>query len=690
MKRDFNRALARVLMGVCGGVSAWPAMASGATDEAVVLPQIVVQGGEDGALTSPDAQQARAQIQRTPGAVELIDAQTWRDTPARTIKDILGHSAGVFAQPKWGEDTRLSIRGSGLSRNSHLRGIQLLVDGIPLNAADGSADFQEIDPSAYRYVEVYKGANALRYGANSLGGAINFVTPTGYDAPTLSGRIDGGSFGYGRAQAAVAGRAGAADGYLSAAYLSNDGYRDHSEGQSQRYFGNIGYRFTPGLETRFYVFGADLDQRIPGAVTRDAALHDPRTAAAANQRLDYQRNMRTLRLANKTQLKLDDVTLEAGVVADEKQLIHPIFQYLEYEYHDRGGFARLLVDGEFAGHDHHFVLGATLFDGYVNNQQFQNQPGAQRGALVSASRDASDNLVSYAENSLSLAQSLSLIAGLQYVDAERRRQDRRTDDAADTSGRADYSFWSPKLGLLWQATPQAQLFGNLSRSGELPTFGELNFTNAALAGTRAQRATTLEIGTRGAVGELSWDVALYRAQIEYEFQYYDLGGGNYAVTNADDTIHQGLELAGSWHFARDLLGGDALKFSVAYTYSDFVFDDDAQWGDNDLPGAPHQYLRAEWLYQQIGGFYSGPTLEWVPQSYFVDNANTTRTQAYALLGWRAGYDDARGWSVYVEARNLADRRYIASTSATGVASSASALYEPGEGVAVSAGVSARW
>ena len=61
------------------------------------------------------------------------------------------------------------------------------MDGIPINTSDGLFDLFEIDPTAYRYVEVYKGANALRYGANALGGAINFVTPTGRDAPAFDG-----------------------------------------------------------------------------------------------------------------------------------------------------------------------------------------------------------------------------------------------------------------------------------------------------------------------------------------------------------------------------------------------------------------------------------------------------------------------------------------------------------------------
>lgn len=658
-----------------------------AADEAVQLPSIEVHASAEASLTSMTEEQAREQIERTPGAVEVIGDDVWKQTQARTIKDVLNYSAGVFAQPKWGEDTRLSIRGSGLSRNFHLRGVQLLVDGIPLNAADGSADFQEIDPSAFRYTEVYKGANALRYGANSLGGAINFVTPTGLDASALQARVDGGSFGFWRAQASAGGQLGDFDGYLSASHLEQDGYRDHSDGESRRVAGNLGYRFSPQLETRFYLIAADIEQRIPGSVTREVALHDPKAAQPNNLTLDYQRNMQTWRVANKTTYKIGGLTLEGGVFAVEKQLIHPIFQYLDYQYNDRGAFARAVYDGHVAGLPNRVTVGANWLQGRVDNQQFQNLAGAQRGNRLSASADRSKNLTLYAEDALQLLPTLSLIGGLQYLDASRERTDHITDDATDTSGRADYDFVSPKIGLLWQAAPRVQVFGNLSRSAEAPSFGELNFTNAALSDTKAQRATTLEIGTRGERGDLRWDIAVYRAQIEHEFQYFDLNGnGNYQVTNADDTVHQGLEVAGQWTFARQLLTDDALSLKLAYTLNDFFFDGDASWGDNDLPGAPKHYLRSELIYQRTRGFYAGPSLEWVPEAYYVDNANTRKTKAYALLGLRAGYDNGQRWSVYVDARNLTDERYIASASVAAVATPASLLYEPGDGFAVFAGV----
>ena len=184
------------------------------------------------ALTVLTVQQAMRDIQQTPGGVAIVPAEAYRNsTVANTIKDVLDYVPGVFAQPKWGDDTRLSIRGSGLSRNFHLRGVQLYMDGIPINTADGYGDFQEIDPTAYKYVEVFKGGNALRFGANSLGGAINFVTPSGRD-PFVNGvSVDGGAFGFRRLQANAGGANGPWDGFVTASTQAADGFRDHSNGQ---------------------------------------------------------------------------------------------------------------------------------------------------------------------------------------------------------------------------------------------------------------------------------------------------------------------------------------------------------------------------------------------------------------------------------------------------------------------------
>ena len=131
----------------------------------------------------------------------MIDADSYKRGRASTIRDALDFAPGVFVQSRFGaEEARLSIRGSGIQRTFHGRGIMLLQDDVPLNLADGSFDFQAIEPLATRYIEVYRGANSLQFGSTNLGGAINFVSFTGYDALPLTARLEYGSFQSFRAQ----------------------------------------------------------------------------------------------------------------------------------------------------------------------------------------------------------------------------------------------------------------------------------------------------------------------------------------------------------------------------------------------------------------------------------------------------------------------------------------------------------
>src|SRR5690606_22336918 len=114
-------------------------------------------------------------------------------------------------------------------------------DGIPLNSPDGSSDFQRIDPTAYQYTEVYKGANALRYGSATLGGAINFVTPTGLEASPFQGRLDAGSFGWRRTQLSTGFAGDTMDGFVTASWQAQDGFREQSAGKALRASGNVGW-----------------------------------------------------------------------------------------------------------------------------------------------------------------------------------------------------------------------------------------------------------------------------------------------------------------------------------------------------------------------------------------------------------------------------------------------------------------
>ena len=431
-------------------------------------------------------------------------------------------------------------------------------------------------------------------------------------------------------------------------------------------------------------------------------MRSPRlkSAAPANVLNDWQRNLDTVRIANKTTIRLDNTILDFGAFAVDRHLKHPIFQWLDYRYKDYGGFAKVTDDRVIGGFRNRFVAGVNILNGTNDARQFVNI-GGLKGTPTSSLVQKPENYSAYAENSLYFLPQVAFVAGTQYLFAVRDQLVNFSTNG-DVNGRSTFSIWSPKVGLLWDVDPTWQVFGNISRSAEVPSFGESvspNFLNPTFPTIpffliKPQIATTYEIGTRGQRPDFSWELAGYRANIRDELQCQYSSFGNCNVTNLDRTIHQGIEAgAGAALFRNIFVTGNApdkIWLNLAYTFNDFRFDNDRTFGNNQLPGAPRHYLRAEVLYKHPNGFYVGPNLEWVPQSYFVDSANTLKTAAYAIWGLKAGVDNGGTYSMYVEARNIGNKAYISSANVIDRATPSSPLFEPGNGRAVYAGVKARW
>jgi iron complex outermembrane receptor protein len=301
--------------------------------------------------------------------------------------------------------------------------------------------------------------------------------------------------------------------------------------------------------------------------------------------------------------------------------------------------------------------------------------------------DRSANLSIYAEDSLFLHPSVAIVAGVQYLHAKRERADRFLSNG-DQSGSKTYDLWSPKLGLLWDVDPAWQVFANVSRSAEVPTYDANSFASPASSDLEAQRATSYEIGTRGRRSDFGWDLSLYRAEMRNELQC--LTTAPWALcsqVNVDRTVHQGLEAGlDAVLLKSSFASGDSLLLNAAYTWNDFRFEGDALYGDNRMPGVPMHFLRAELLYNHPSGLYAGPNVEWSPDSYFADNANSLTVDPFALLNLKLGYDLGSGLSTYVEGRNLTDRRYISTVAIAGSASEGSEIFNPGTGRAVFAGL----
>ena len=671
-----------------GDVSAAAVAPAPGDAQATTLERIEVRGQRPPIATVDSIGQAKHRLDQRAGGTALVDGDAYRDGRVSTLADALGFAPGVFVQPRFGsEEARLSIRGSGLQRTFHGRGIELLQDGSPLNLADGAFDFQALEPLAARYVEVYRGANALEYGAATLGGAINFVSPTGYDAPAADLRLEAGSFGYRREQAAFAGHGGRADAYVGLTGLQQDGYRDHARQENYRLFGNAGYRFGHRLDGRVYLTHVDTRSELPGNLTLAQSRRDPRAANAGSVALDQRRDYRLDRVATRlawTPSPGGSLTLSAYYA--DKALHHPIFQVLQQDSGDAGVDLRWRGEGEVGGHRNLLVAGLAYARGTIDDDRFANNAGAA-GDRTNAFAQRASNAKMYLENQTWLTPRWVLAVGAQALDSQRRSRDRFLTAGScgqalcDESFAVSYSGFSPKLGLRWLLDDGAQLFANVSRSLEPPSFGELT-GGPGVSQVDAQRGTTAELGLRLDRGVLSLDAALYRARVDDELLSLADGAGNpLGTVNADRTLHQGLELGLAWELA------EQWRFSANYLWNDFRFDDDTVYGDNRLGGVPQQQLRAALRWSPNTRFHATPSIEWVPGDYYVDHANTFSAPGYAIASIRIGGSLGTQWSWFADARNLTDRKWIASTNVVADAHGMDAAnFLPGDGRSVYVGL----
>jgi iron complex outermembrane receptor protein len=221
---------------------------------------------------------------------------------------------------------------------------------------------------------------------------------------------------------------------------------------------------------------------------------------------------------------------------------------------------------------------------------------------------------------------------------------------------------------------------------------------------QAQTATTAEFGSRGNRGGWVWDAAYYFSWIENELlQVLTVPGNpNSAVTkNAAKTYHQGIELGLGFDLLHSCDGGsdasqsasknrEKLVIQTHYLWNNFRYSNDKDYGNGPIAGIPEHYLRTDLTYSTPSGFYVGPNIECVPKGYRVDAKGNLFTDAYFLLGAKVGIRRPNGWSFYVDGRNLADRRYAATTSVVAQANANSAAFLPGDGRAFYVGFEFRW
>lgn len=629
-------------------------------------------------------------LARVPFATGVLDRDDLqRGQPTLGIDEGLNNIPGVVVSNRYNFslDQRISIRGFGSRSNFGVRGLKVLLDGIPQTLPDGQSQLTNIEFADLDRAEVLKGASSSLYG-NASGGVISFQTMRAAPGPFAqrvrvqagNGERNGDAF-Y-KWQSWTSGRSGSVSGTLSVSQFKADGFREHSAAEFRQLNAGVDYAIGGStLGTLRLSLADDPEAQNPGALTLAEYLANPDSAAASNIRRgadkDAQQHQLALGLRHYDEAGNEYEVTVFGLLRD---LANPLAAPPDINPGPTAGtfvaidrvVGGLRLSGSrrlgAAETSPRLVTGADVQRMRDDRQNFVSNAGARTDAVFLNQREKVTEIGPFAQLQWSPDQRLLLSGGARYDWVRFAVDDRYFGDGFDNSGARMMSAASGNVGASWSFGDQLVPYVNVSTSFETPTTTELVNRPDGAGGFNPdlgpQRAVNYEVGARGEpTPGVSFTAALFLSRVTDAIVQVGEIGGRAFFGNTGKTHNDGAELGLS------LTPIHGLTLNGAYTYAHYRFAS-GQFDGNRLPGVPDHFWRLGLRTALPRGFFldADHTLS---SSVAADDANTIVVDAWGAgitnlrLGWQ-GNAGSLQLGPFLGLNNLWNRQYIGSVTLNGL------------------------
>ncbi|MFV2007372.1 MAG: TonB-dependent receptor family protein [Longimicrobiales bacterium] len=644
-------------------------------------------------------------VARSPYAVSvLVGRELQVGNSGASLEEALQALPGVQIQNRYNYSVgeKVSIRGFGARSQFGVRGVKILVDGIPATLADGQGTLDHLDVGSIGRVEVLRGPSSALYG-NGAGGVLSFETRP---PPTVGFRQEAravaGENGLFRFQATTSGRSRGTGYFVNVSTLDYDGFRTDPNtpgalfGHTDRLTVNAQVSSQAGSGTlKVTANYVDLNSENPGQLPESFLDDGNLQAWGFNVAQNTRKAMRQGQLGASWSGTIGNLNSQLVGWGLFRTLDNPIPpRVVDLARTAWGARALFFTDAAERPGQVQWLGGFDADFQRDDRLNFDNERG-RRGTLTLEQFETVRAVGVFLQTRGRLTERLSVVGALRY---DRFRF--AVDDGLvapgdpDDSGDRVMSALSPSLGLHVQLSESFSVYGNVSTAITTPTTTELANQPSGRGGFNPTldpvRSTTFEIGARGVVGDrVGYEVAAFSTALDDELIAFEdpVQEGRTFFRNAGSSRYAGLEAA----LRTTLAGG--VSGRVAYTYVAAEFDEFRVDGDvfdgNRIPGlAPHRLdallrvSRGSW-YGEIRGDY----VDRVP----VDNGNSAFADSYGLIDLRTGLDRLRLGRLEISpfggVTNLFDKAYSASVS---VNAFGGRFFEPGPGRAVYVGLEAAY
>jgi Fe(3+) dicitrate transport protein len=514
---------------------------------------------------------SQSELFQVPSSASLIDQEELESSHVMTTNEALRKAPGVVVRDEEGFGMRpnIGIRGLNPTRSTK---VLLLEDGIPLTYAPYGANESYYHPTIDRFsrIEVLKGSSQVKFGPQTAGGVINYITP---NAPEEFGghlSVTGGNRDYLNTKINVGG-----NGILfDYTHKEGDGARDntHSNVEDMNVKVTKALNDNHALTFRANWFTEDSQVSYSGITQKEYENfggeynpfnHDSfdTTRYGASATHDWQINTNTLLTTNfyysyfdrdwwrqQSNTTASNVASGTGCAAFSAARIAGLatngdncqgVQGRLRTYNTYGVEPRLNIVHALG----ELELGAKMhFEDQERRQVNGSSATARSGTLVENNERKTDAYSGFVSNRFDIGKfSITPAVRYEYIKNE------RTDRLADTSGKANLHAWIPGLGLAYNPHQNLTVFAGVHRGFAPPRTEDLISSTGGSVDVDAEKSTNWEAGFRAK--------PMQNLNVEATAFYNDFKNliavgsvaSNVALSQGEATF-AGVELAGQYDF----------------------------------------------------------------------------------------------------------------------------------------------
>ena len=624
-----------------------------------------------------------------PFSVQRVDQTQWKTSRKMGMNDVLSNIPGLWLQPRYGNhDVRVSIRGYGTRSNTGIRGVRILVDGIPESEPDGQTRVEALDFTAISKIEVAKGNLTSLY-TNAPGGVINFFSDKFFPRTFVMLDNEFGEYNL-RKNGLKVGVNGDKERFMATySYQNYRGYRVHSQEYQNRFNSVYEADLNPVSKLSIYGYFVKGLIKLPGSLTLAQYNKDDLAANSRDLSRDAKRQSNKGRVAfsyNTKFGKTNNNFIEVTGYGTIKELTRVAATYRIFNRWGIGSSFKYINESKVGDRVNEFSVGGDLYFQTGPISEFDNIGGIKGDDLDLLTDETISNVGFYFTDQIPIIKGkMNLLFTGRYDRIVTRANDLLAG-FKDTSRLFDK--FTPKAALNFKLNSRIALYGSFGLGFDSPANNELdNYPFSSDGGLKllnpdlnAQSSKNFELGFKGDLPNRGskifpntfFDMTFFNTKINDAIIPFTVDGTAY-YRNAATVTRTGFEIG----INSDVTKG--LKLKGAYTYSDFKYDTysarsidatgqitDENYSGNKEPANPDNIISAELSYEHTFArkytvFIKGNVMN--VGSMFVNdkNVDSLKTEAYTLIGSQLGisfdFNNLR-MLAFAGLNNITDEKYV--------------------------------